>query len=428
MTALVLNNLLWTSAALLLVLALRVPVARLFGAGAAYALWLLPLFRLFLPPLPPLLAGGRDLASLLPPVAAMVPQGSAAAPLPPDGGPGQWVPILLALWAGGAAAFAFHQGHRYRRFLASLSLTSRSLGSHGGIPLVESGAVDGPLAVGLLDRRIVVPPDFSRRYTSPERRLALDHELHHHRHGDIWWNLAALAVLALNWFNPIAYLAFRAFRADQELACDAVVAGRATPEEQQHYARALIKSASRPGLIAACPLNHADQLKRRLKMINKHHKGPARRFAGTAAVGALIGTALALGSPGIAQEQRDGSGAQTSPTLKQVGFVMLRQGDGAPADRVLQLRRGADGTIALPENCAPEARIADVDQETDGSRHRVVLCTLAETTPAKRLEILRSARARMAENERLSDEQRQRMVAALDGEIARLEKEGDTNR
>ena len=37
---------------MLLVLALRRPVARLFGARMAYALWALPLLRMLMPPLP----------------------------------------------------------------------------------------------------------------------------------------------------------------------------------------------------------------------------------------------------------------------------------------------------------------------------------------------------------------------------------------
>jgi beta-lactamase regulating signal transducer with metallopeptidase domain len=57
----------------------------------------------------------------------------------------------------------------------------------------------------------------------------------------------ALIVLALNWFNPIAWIAFRAFRADQELSCDAAIAAEASPETRCDYARALVKSASRPG-------------------------------------------------------------------------------------------------------------------------------------------------------------------------------------
>ncbi|MDP8993592.1 MAG: hypothetical protein M3N07_01210, partial [Pseudomonadota bacterium] len=124
MSAWLIQNLAAASLLMLLVLALRQPVARLFGAGWAYALWLLPAARLVLPPLP---AG--EIPSLLPSLAVAIPAaGEAAAPLPPDGGPGQWVPILLALWAVGAAIFLAWQFLSYRAFLARLSLASRSAG------------------------------------------------------------------------------------------------------------------------------------------------------------------------------------------------------------------------------------------------------------------------------------------------------------
>ncbi len=168
------------------------------------------------------LAGGGILF-VIPPDAAFIPAaGESAATTPSPDGPGQWVP-LLALWAGGAAAFIIWQLVSYRNFLAALGSGMRpaALPSFGGIPVIESEAAVGPLAVGILDRRIVVPPLFEYRYTPVEQELALSHELVHHRRGDLLWNSAGLVVLALNWFNPIAYFAFRAFRADQELACDA---------------------------------------------------------------------------------------------------------------------------------------------------------------------------------------------------------------
>ena len=45
-------NMVWASAAMLLVLAIRQPFAAFFGALPAYALWLVPALRLVLPPLP----------------------------------------------------------------------------------------------------------------------------------------------------------------------------------------------------------------------------------------------------------------------------------------------------------------------------------------------------------------------------------------
>jgi beta-lactamase regulating signal transducer with metallopeptidase domain len=88
---------------------------------------------------------------------------------------------------------------------------------------------------------------FEARYAPAERQLALDHERYHHARGDILANHIALIVLAATWFNPISWIAFRAFRADQELSCDAAIAAEASADMRSHYARALVKSASRPG-------------------------------------------------------------------------------------------------------------------------------------------------------------------------------------
>jgi beta-lactamase regulating signal transducer with metallopeptidase domain len=479
------TNLVWASLLMLVVLAARRPFAALFGAGPAYALWLLPALRLVMPPMPSL---APDLPAIAPPATLVVWVGDAAAPLPPDGGPGQWVPLLLATWALGAAAFLLWQTVSYRRFLAEMRLTERSLGAHCGLPLVESGAVQGPVALGLIHRRIVVPADFDTRYTAEEQRLALDHERIHHRRGDIWWNHLGLIVLALNWFNPVAWLAFRAFRIDQELACDAAVAAGASPETRHDYARALIKSASRPGLIAACPLNHADQLKRRLKMMKTHKASRLRLFGGAAAVTLLAGAGLALGSPGFAQasaappavtqsaaaapgERREeriiirthhggegehrahGEGAahgnqgnrerrvviMTHPghgdgehAAPEVHTFTMHRGEGEQpgghGNREVHrfvMRHGTGGPGAMTEHMAMadcgEGQRSEVNEGEGNERTRVILCSRGgNATPAQRAERLQSMRDRLANDSELTAEQRTRVSAAIDREIARL--------
>ncbi|HEX8448150.1 MAG TPA: M56 family metallopeptidase, partial [Allosphingosinicella sp.] len=226
-----------------------------------------------------------------------------AAPLPAEAGPGQWVPFMLAMWAGGAVIFLILQWLAYRAFLGRIRESSRPArpALFGGIRTWISSAVDGPLALGVIERRIVLPGDFSRRYNPVERRLAMEHELVHHKRGDIWWNLVAMTVLALFWFNPVAWLAFRAFRSDQELACDAAVARTASLDERCDYARALVKSASRPGLIAACALNPAGELKRRLRMMRNHRSSPLRSTGGIAALAAFAAAGFAVGTAGRPQ-------------------------------------------------------------------------------------------------------------------------------
>lgn len=285
---------------LVVVLLLRGPVSRGFGAGWAYSLWAVPALRLILPPLPQL---APDLS--IPPVVLFIPAAAEmTAPPTAAAGLGQWVPFILAIWAGGAVIFLILQWLAYRAFVGALDETSRPARPpvFGGIRTWISSAVSGPLALGLLRRRIVLPLDFMRRYGPGERRLALQHELVHHRRGDLWWNLAAMIMLALFWFNPVAWIAFRAFRTDQELACDAAVARGASAAERCDYARAMVKSASRPGLIAASALGPAGQLKRRLRMIREHRASPLRAAGGVAALAAFALTGFAIGSGTVPTE------------------------------------------------------------------------------------------------------------------------------
>jgi beta-lactamase regulating signal transducer with metallopeptidase domain len=312
-----------TSFLMLTVLALRRPVARLFGAGWAYALWLVPALRFVLPPLP-----WPDLR--LPAEVSIPTPAGVTASLPASAGPGQWVPLLLAIWAGGAVIFLILQWLGYRGFARRLAGSARPTRPplYRGIATFVSALVEGPLAIGLIEPRIVVPADFSRRYSPGERRLAMEHERIHHRHRDIWWNMAATFLLAANWFNPIAWLAFRAFRTDQELACDASVAARAGPEERHDYARALVKSASRPGLIAACPMNNAGALKRRLRMMGLHRVSPARSAGGVAAL-----AAMALAGAGVGGiREAPPRAAFDLPAPPRVAFAMRAspRADAAP--------------------------------------------------------------------------------------------------
>ena len=413
MTAWLAGNMLWASLAMLLVLLVRRPVATLFGAGSAYALWLLPAGRLLMPSR---LLLGADMPSLLPSLEVIVSVPESPAPLSAAVASASATTWLVAIWLGGAAAFLAWQWLAYRRFLTGVSLASRSVGGHAGLPLIESAAVQGPLALGLLDRRILVPADFAQRYSADERRLALDHEAIHHRRGDIWWNVAALLVLALNWFNPIAWIAFRAFREDQEVACDAAVAAAAAPQARHDYARALIKSASRPGLIAACPLNHAGQLKRRLRMMKHHRSSRVRMLGGAAAVTILAGVTATLGSPGLAHPHPEGEAKDRTERV----IIMTHKGDAQAGDagHRVRIRRGEGGEVVLPD-CEPSQR-TEVNEGTDTERTRLVLCTRGSATPAQRADRLQRARDRIAQDSELSEAQRTRVTAALDREIARL--------
>jgi bla regulator protein BlaR1 len=316
-----------------LVLALRGIVRRHFGARLAYALWLLPALRMMLPPLP----GWRMLAvpvlvvepheatlGLVDPVDAVRLAGPPVGPplhdVPgailrvdtatlPAGFPHaslaavpvDWAQLALAIWLGGAFLLFAWQMLRYRRFLGRALAGSHRLARDCGIDVLVSDHVSGPVAAGILRRRILLPADFLARYSSEERRLALKHEAAHHDRLDIVANLVALAITALHWWNPLAILAYRAFRNDQELACDATVLAEAAPGEQHIYGSALLKSASARMPAMACALSHKDHLKQRIGMMAKSRIGIARLACGAVLTTAAVAGGLLLTASGRAQ-------------------------------------------------------------------------------------------------------------------------------
>jgi beta-lactamase regulating signal transducer with metallopeptidase domain len=291
-----------SSLLMLVVLILRGPVAARFGAHAAYVLWSLPALRMILPRIPDITVPVAavpihfEIAKLVA-VAASQPA-SAAPPIAAAASPSiDWFTAGLVVWLVGAAVYlAWQLGLHYRFMRIAIEQAGDGF-LRGNVRVTLSPVVTGPLAAGIFHRRILLPEDFARRYTGAEQQLALAHELAHHRRGDLIANGAALAMLALHWFNPIAHWAYRAFRADQELACDATVLADA-PGARSDYGRALIKSARAGMSTAACALGPATQLKRRMTMITQSSCSRARRIAGTSLAGILVGAGLCLTASG----------------------------------------------------------------------------------------------------------------------------------
>ena len=198
---------------MLVVLAIRGPVARHFGPHIAYGLWLLPALRMLLPPLPEEVAP-TPLRILPVPIDI---EALLAAPLPATaetataGSSIDWTLLLIGLWAVGGLAFLGWHLWSYRRFVSSAMADATQLPrfDRDGVEVCASPQAPGPFAVGIFLKTIVLPEDYRRRYERDELRLAIEHEVQHHQRCDMSANFAALVVLALHWWNPIAYFAHR---------------------------------------------------------------------------------------------------------------------------------------------------------------------------------------------------------------------------
>ncbi len=319
------DTLVTTAILVLLVLIVRKPFARHFGPRLTYALWAVPGLRLVLPPLP-----FADPVVLMPdPAAEMtvtVPVGlpvAAPAAAEPLWSLADMIPLLFALWAAGMVAVLVTAMVSHARFRREVLGEAVELEPVGKVRLVMTGAVDGPVAFGLMQRYVAVPHDFFARYVAEERALAIDHELSHHRHGDLWANSAALVLLAAQWFNPFAWRAIRAFRFDQEAACDARVLTMADCAERgertARYATAIVKAAVGPRLSLAAPMAVHDNLQERLTMLTRQDISKKRGLVGRLLIGgatlAVLGATATLVPAGIvvAKAQTTGLGELPVP-------------------------------------------------------------------------------------------------------------------
>jgi beta-lactamase regulating signal transducer with metallopeptidase domain len=368
-----------TSILMALVLALRRSVARAFGPGAAYALWALPALRMVMPSLPgwralyvpvwhiapdhsvvgivdPLQAAhyaAVDHLAALAPIAPLAPLASLSPLAPLAAVPVEALPVstlLLVLWLAGALVWFGWQMLRYQGFLRGALRSATLLTTECGVDVLLTDAVDGPVAAGILRKRIFLPADFLARYGSRERRLALLHEGAHHDRRDIVANFVALMVLALHWWNPLAHRAYRRFRADQELACDATVLAGVGREDRHAYGSAVLKSASArmPGV--ACALSHKDELKRRLQEMARKPLGSPRQWAGIGVAIAATLTGLAFTASGHATTP------PTSALLSQADIDQIEADAQQARADALQARADAAQSRRDALDAAAEAR------------------------------------------------------------------------
>ncbi len=274
-----------STAVISLVLLIRKPVRRAFGASITYRIWFLvpiPLVAMLLPGAP---GASSELVTYvqLDPVYSLV-QRSLSVPLDTGSSINGYAWLLGAWGVGAALCLAWLLGvqRAYVRGLGALS-------EDGGTLRAESSA-GCPALLGVLRPRIVLPNDFEHRYTAPEQALVLAHENVHLERRDTLWNALAVLLRCVFWFNPLVHLAARFMREDQELACDAAVIDR-HPSSRRTYADAMLKTElADAALPVGCHWHSSQTFKERLEMLKTQLPSPARRARG----GGLFAIALVV--------------------------------------------------------------------------------------------------------------------------------------
>jgi len=342
-----------TGATLALVLLARCLLAARLDARAGYALWLAVPLQMFV-----LLPGIQP--ALPAPIPALLPTlGVSAAAPGPDAGALSAAAVAIAGWLAGLGLMLARLGVHLARanaLTAQARPVPRQPAASPSMPraaLQECHRIQTPLVAGLFRPRILVPPGFLDAGPPATVALILEHEACHLRRRDNLINLVAELILAVQWFNPLAWIAMRAFRTDQEVSADAEALTRSnTPAGR--YARALLELAGRtasPALTSAWLA--LPSLQRRITMLD-HHR-PARLGALVAGLSlaltvALTGTALGAGG--------DRPAADRGPAVTEDPVVVVRINPRYPVDAA---ENGIEEGFVTAEFTITEAgRVADI--------------------------------------------------------------------
>ena len=211
--------------------------------------------------------------------------------------------ILAFVWMAGLAASLLQMGAaslmllRTRRAArpspdqAMADLLALDLGVDEPVEVLETASVM-PMTFGIW-RATVLLPEAARDWSEDRRRVVLLHELGHIARGDAATQLLARAALAVNWWNPLAWIAWREFLKERERATDDLVLahGAAASEYAGHLleiARTMHFHAA--DSVAGVAMARRSELEGRLLSIldGGVQRGNQRRMAALCAVVAAV--------------------------------------------------------------------------------------------------------------------------------------------
>ena len=159
--------------------------------------------------------------------------------------------------------------------------------------LLESVEVNSPALHGLMWPCLLLPKGFTARFSAAELQFVFLHELAHLKRRDLLLNWVIAALHVIHWFNPLVWLGFSRWRADREMACDAMALEAAGQGRNKEYGQTILRLLERftrpvstPGLVGI--LEDKRQLRARIGMIAGYM--PTKRWP---VVALLLATGLA---------------------------------------------------------------------------------------------------------------------------------------
>jgi TonB family protein len=240
---------------------------------------------------------------------------------------------------------------RDARWLELAAEIGATIGFRRAVRLKRSAATDVPLSYGLISATVLLPSE-SHHWGDDRRRVVLSHEMIHARRLDSLWGLLAQVALAVSWFNPLAWLAAKEFRKEQERSCDDAVVMAGTPSTV--YAAHLVDLA-RSIAIPEPALGMAERFDLEGRVHALLDAGRTRKAASRKLCAAMFLAALALMIPLAAVHAQ--SPASSTP-------ISVAQTSGTASPGVIANDLG-DSNEEVTRDAEPPAPIAE--QSTSSS-------------------------------------------------------------
>ena len=139
--------------------------------------------------------------------------------------------LLALLWLMGAAAVLLWGGvsmGKLRRKLAAAVPIEK------GVYLADH--IDTPFVTGLVRPKVYLPSDLTEEWMGS----ILLHERYHIRRLDPVVKFLYFVALAVHWFDPMVWLAYRLMTRDMEMSCDEAVMKQLDGDARREYAQSLL--------------------------------------------------------------------------------------------------------------------------------------------------------------------------------------------
>ncbi len=382
------NSLLPLTLLMSLMLMIRQPLRKSIDATTVYNLWLvIPLsLLLYLMPLPWQHFNWFSINALTANESAndliqrylVSPSLNLSQELSLDNIIGLW---FCSTWALGFALLIGYwtlSQYNYRKALKLTFLVNskyqQQLNESGAISLsiAQSSHIHSPILIGLFKQVLVIPEDFESLYSTEQQHLIISHEVCHFSQHHMWTNQLALMLLALFWFNPLAWRAYTAFRQDQEHSCDQVVLSRKHTQSRIQYCKALVLAAetSPPNAFTLLSFKHSFKqngeqhfMFNRIEQIKQMSKGfSAKRTINKVAklsVVTLISSSLLAGVSYAGYHLHQDGVSKTSNKKVVNGLSPTMRIE--PKYPIEAAKAGTEGSVVLKFNVETDGSVSNVE-------------------------------------------------------------------